>query len=119
VDLSRFHRAVDEASLALKSSPSEPRLIRHLADATAALGVESGFYPDSRDDYAMLLEDAIALYESALRLSPDDGVTLNNLGVAQSDLGLHSAAVETLRRALKHIPLEPELFTTTGVWFAL
>lgn len=103
-DLTELRRAVDDATLASKKSPSDPVLMRELADATAELGFESGFLPELRDHHASLLDDAIALYQSVIRQLPNDGVLLNNLGVAQSDRGFHCAAVSTFRRALALIP---------------
>ena len=104
MDLTESRRAVEDATLALEASPSDPLLMRKLADATAELGFESGFVRELRDDYTSLLDDAIALYESAIRQLPDDGVLLNNLGVAQSDRGFHRAAVATLRQASALLP---------------
>lgn len=104
MDLSESRREVDDAKLALCSSPSDPLLIRHLADATAILGFESGFDPKLSDEYVTLLDAAIELYESAVLLSPDDGVLLNNLGVAQCDRGFHSTAAATFRQASTLIP---------------
>ena len=104
IDLTESRQAVDSAKRALEAMPSDPLLMRRLADATAVLGFDSGFVPEFRGNYEVLLDDAIALYESAIQLCPDDGILLNNLGVAQSDRGFHSAAVTTLRKATKLIP---------------
>jgi len=97
---------VDDARLALEESPSDPILMRKLADAITELAFESGFDSELRDHCLFLYNDAIALYKSANRLLPDDGVLLNNLGVALSDRGFHNAAVDILRQAAEQIPYD-------------
>jgi tetratricopeptide (TPR) repeat protein len=44
--------------------------------------------------------EAVASYEQALELKPDDAEALNNLAVALHLLGRHAAALETVERAL-------------------
>ena len=98
-----------------EASPSDPLLIRRLADATATLGFESGFSRDYRDDFVSLLDDAIELYESAAQLCPDDGVLLNNLGVAQCDRGFHRAAIASFRQAVELIPSDGNVYFNLAV----
>lgn len=102
--LAKFQAAVEAAKQTLSANQRDPTLLRRLADATAILAFESGFHTDTRSQHDVLYDEAIAIYRKALELSPDSGVLLNNLGVALSNRGCHSAAVESLRIAVGLIP---------------
>ncbi|MGB8377921.1 MAG: sulfotransferase [Rhodanobacteraceae bacterium] len=59
------------------------------------------------------LDEAIATFESALELWPDDALILGNLGSALADLGNIERAVETLQRACECAP------QMASAWFNL
>jgi Flp pilus assembly protein TadD len=49
-------------------------------------------------------QDAVACFEAARRVAPDDDLVLTNLGVALADCGRSHEAVVVFRQALKRNP---------------
>lgn len=102
--LSKYHAALDTAKLAVALNLGDLLTLRRLADAAATLAHMSQLSADNGDDYDVFRETAIDIYHAVLQLSPDDGVALNNLGVAQLDGGYSFEALETLRRTTIQLP---------------
>ncbi len=61
-------------------------------------------------------EEAIAEYEKALELRADWTDLLNALATAQSKLGLHAEAVETIERAIEIDPEDAFSFTSLSIF---
>jgi tetratricopeptide (TPR) repeat protein len=106
-DIEVLRNDVRLAELAAVNSSADSSEFRKLADATAELGILCGLVSKEKiaaDEYTILLDKAIAMYRDALSVSPNDGVLLNNLGVALTDRHQHSAAIDVLRKAVEYVP---------------
>ncbi len=104
-------------------------LVRNRPHGEAVAGLEAllARYPAFAEGYRLLghiyvglprgpddLVRGVAAFETAVRLDPDDGMSLNRLAYAYADLGRFDRALETVARYRALCPDEPNPWDTTG-----
>ena len=87
--------------LLTKSTPAKP-----LAEGNRSISAETYFTWGNTKYYLGDYKDAIADYDSAIRLNPDNANTYYNRGTAKGDLGQHFAAIADFDIAIR---LKPDL----------
>ena len=100
-DLRRHQRPAEAAPLLRESLRVYPS-----ANAEISLGL---ILQDERRD-----DEAIACFESALRLEPANPTALSNLGSALGRVGRFGEAIVQFRRALSYAPDAPEIHNNLG-----
>ena len=85
--------------LLTESTPAKP-----LAEGNRSISAETYFTWGNTKYYLGDYKGAIADYDSAIRLNPDDTDAYNNRGIAKSDLGQHFAAIADFDSAIRLNP---------------
>ncbi len=129
LDQQKFEEAIKAFNEALKIAPEHPDILSHrgvcylhmnrkkscIDDLQKAKEIE----PDNSYRYASMayaldffgdLDGAIALYEVAVKLDPDDAVAHNNLGLLLEKKGYADKAKRKFERADKLAKIEKKIF---------
>ncbi len=96
-----YIRQERHCTLVIKSDTVAPDVVRAFAYAVRGTAhYEAASWPDAKDAWARArLQDAVSDFTAALRLYPDDPVTLNNRGLAYTVLGQDRRAESDFRLA--------------------
>ena len=96
--------------LLTESTPAKP-----LAEGNRSISAETYFTWGNTKYYLGDYKGAIADYDSAIRLNPDDTDAYNNRGIAKSDLGQHFAAIADYDSAIRLNPDDARTYYNRGI----
>lgn len=114
---SRQAGGVPEFEAAAGARPTE----RGAGEATLAAPAASGSAADLFEKGRRLMAQgeptqAALAFEQILRLTPDDAVALNNLGIARASMGDYRAAYDCLQRAAAMAPQRADIAANLAVF---
>ena len=96
--------------LLTESTPAKP-----LAEGNRSISAETYFTWGNTKYYLGDYKGAIADYDSAIRLNPDNANTYYNRGTAKGDLGQHFAAIADFDIAIRLKPDYAEAYNNRGI----
>ena len=92
------------------SKPAKP-----LSQANQTISAETYFLRGNACYNLELYDLAIANYDKAIQLEPNDAHAYNNRGVAKKNLGQHFAAISDYDKAIQLKPHYPEAYNNWGL----